>query len=292
MTSLMQERCRGLLSNSVVVIRMRNGFPTIDAALSARLESAEWRPCLPFIDALQREKPELEAEYKQLAGGWMMYGGPQSPMSHIIGMGLNVAVSKEEMDEVEEFYRSRKSICEVVVSPYVDPSLMQHLKERGYGVTEWNSVLIRRLDPDEQFEPDELEIRAVTPDEAMSWSEVVARGFADIAPGLAPDFFVPFASIPNAICFVAYIDGKPVGGAGGATYPDTGIAPMYGASTLPEFRNRGVQSALHRARLGAAARAGCEFGVVSTMPGSVSQRNAERNGYRLAYTKVAMQREV
>jgi hypothetical protein len=264
----------------------------VDAALSARLESAEWRPCLPFIEALQREQPELHAEYKIIAGGRMMYGGPQSPMNHIIGMGLNGPVSKEEMDEVEEFYRSRKSVCEVVVSPYVDASLMQHLKERGYGVTEWNSVLIRKLDRAEKFAPEEIEIRPVAAAEALRWSEVVARGFADIAPGLAPDFFVPFASIPNAICFVAYMDGQAVGGAGGATYPEAGIAPMYGASTLPECRKRGVQGALHRVRLRAAAAAGCEFGVVSTLPGSGSQRNAERNGYRLAYTKVAMQREV
>ncbi|HZQ66987.1 MAG TPA: GNAT family N-acetyltransferase [Terriglobales bacterium] len=264
----------------------------VDAEFSARLESAEWRPCLPFIEGLQREKPELHAEHKIVAGGRMMYGGPQSPMNHIIGMGLNGPVSKDEMDEVEEFYRSRKAVCEIVVSPYVDPSLMQHLKERGYGVTEWNSVLIRKLDCDEKFEPEKIEVCPVTQEEALRWSEVVGRGFADIAPGLAPDFFVPFASISGAICFIAYIEGQAVGGAGGATFPEAGIAPMYGASTLPEFRNRGVQSALHRARLKAAANAGCEFGVVSTLPGSVSQRNAERNGYRLAYTKIAVQREV
>jgi GNAT superfamily N-acetyltransferase len=205
-------------------------------------------------------------------------------------MGLSGSVFKEEMDEVEEFYRARKSVCEVVVSPYVDTSLMQHLKERGYGVTEWNSVLIRKLDRAEEFEPEKIEIRPVTSAEALRWSEVVALGFSDIAPGLAPDFFVPFASLPNSICFIAYIDGRAVGGAGGAVFPEAGIAPMYGAATLVEFRNRGVQSALHRARLRAAARAGCEYGVVSTLPGSVSQRNAERNGYRLAYTKVAMQR--
>ncbi len=36
---------------------------------------------------------------------------------------------------------------------------------------------------------------------------------------------------------------------------------------------------------------GCEYAVVSTQPGSGSQRNMERRGFRVAYTKVVMTRE-
>jgi GNAT superfamily N-acetyltransferase len=87
------------------------------------------------------------------------------------------------------------------------------------------------------------------------------------------------------------LGGKPAGGAAGSVYPEPGIAPFYGAATLPEYRNRGVQNALFQARLRAAAAAGCDLAIVCTQPGSLSQRNAERNGFRVAYTKVAMQRE-
>jgi len=44
-------------------------------------------------------------------------------------------------------------------------------------------------------------------------------------------------------------------------------------------------------RLREATRAGCEYAVVSTHPGSGSQRNMERRGFRVAYTKVVMMRE-
>jgi hypothetical protein len=49
--------------------------------------------------------------------------------------------------------------------------------------------------------------------------------------------------------------------------------------------------ALLQARLAAARRAGCDLAVVGTSPGSDSQRNIERAGFTLAYTKVIMVRE-
>jgi hypothetical protein len=60
----------------------------IDTALSYKLESAEWLPSLDYIDVLVRDRPELGAERHMLAGGWMLYAGPQSPLNHIVGMGL------------------------------------------------------------------------------------------------------------------------------------------------------------------------------------------------------------
>jgi Acetyltransferase (GNAT) family len=263
----------------------------IDQAFSYRLESAEFLPSIEWIDTLARDRPELGAEKQMVAGGWMMYAGPQSPANHIIGMGLRGPVSKEEIDCVEDFYRRHQSICEVVVSPYADLSLAGHLGERGYRITEWNSVLARKLDPAETFDTGGMDIREVRAHEARQWAEILARGFAEF-PGVTPEVFIPLATAPNAMSFLAYVDGQPAGGAGGSVFPREGIAPLYGAATLMEFRNRGVQNALFQARLRKAAQAGCELAVVCTQPGTVSQRNAERNGFRVAYTKVAMQRQV
>jgi GNAT superfamily N-acetyltransferase len=263
----------------------------IDQAFSYRLESAEFLPSIEWIDSLAHQRPELGAERQMVAGGWMMYGGPQSPANHIIGMGLGGPVSKEEIDCVEDFYRRRQSICEIVVSPYADMSLPTHLGERGYRITEWNSVLTRKLAPDDRFDSGGIDIREVRREEARQWAEILTRGFAEF-PGVTPEMFMPMATAPNAMSFLAYIDGQPAGGAAGSVFPREGIAPLYGAATLPEFRNRGVQNALFQARLHKAAGAGCEWAVVCTQPGTVSQRNAERNGFQVAYTKVAMQREV
>jgi GNAT superfamily N-acetyltransferase len=261
----------------------------LDSSVSHRLESAEILPTLEWIDILAREKPALKADRLPIAGGWLMYAGPDSPANHVIGMGLRGPVSRAEFDAVEEFYRQRNSLCEVVVSPYADMSLTEHLGERGYRVTEWSTVLVRRLNQNDQFEASGIEVVRIGAGEARQWAELMARALAEY-PGITTEIMEPVASAPSAMCFIARIDGRPAGGGAASVFPQEGMAPLYSAATVPEFRNRGVQRALFQARLEAARAAGCELAVVCTQPGTVSQRNAERNGFRIAYTKAAFQR--
>jgi GNAT superfamily N-acetyltransferase len=56
------------------------------------------------------------------------------------------------------------------------------------------------------------------------------------------------------------------------------------------FRGAGLQGALIRERLRAAVEEGCDLATASTLPGSVSQRNYERNGFQVAYTKAILVR--
>ncbi len=44
-------------------------------------------------------------------------------------------------------------------------------------------------------------------------------------------------------------------------------------------------------RLDYAAAAGCQLATMGALPGSTSQRNAERLGFRVAYTKLVLVRE-
>jgi hypothetical protein len=93
---------------------------------------------------------------------------------------------------------------------------------------------------------------------------------------------------------LAWLDGKPDGEAshppvGAASLAiHAGIACLFGASTRVPHRRRGVHTALLATRLAAAAVTGCELAVIHTEPGSESQRNVERLGFRLAYTKATM----
>ena len=83
--------------------------------------------------------------------------------------------------------------------------------------------------------------------------------------------------------YLAYVGEVPAGAA--ALAIDDGIAYLANASTLPEFRRRGVQNALIARRLADAAAAGCELASSGTDFGSSSQRNLERAGLQVAYTK-------
>ncbi len=72
---------------------------------------------------------------------------------------------------------------------------------------------------------------------------------------------------------------------------ETHTGVLAAAATLPEWRSRGCQTALVRRRLNDAALAGCDLAAVEATPGSASERNLERLGLRLAYTRVIWTRE-
>ena len=67
-----------------------------------------------------------------------------------------------------------------------------------------------------------------------------------------------------------------------------GLAQFAGAATEPAHRRRGVQTALLSARLADAAAVGGDIAVITTVPGSKSQQNAQRQGFDLLYTRAVL----
>ena len=104
---------------------------------------------------------------------------------------------------------------------------------------------------------------------------LVVEGFAhpDGSPQPSESFddetlkqvFHDFAASAGFSRYLARVHGADAGGAG-LRLSDS-VAQFCGASTLPAFRRRGVQSALFRSRLADARAAGCDVGVVTTQPG-------------------------
>jgi GNAT superfamily N-acetyltransferase len=134
-------------------------------------------------------------------------------------------------------------------------------------------------------EPSRLEadprVREIGPDEAELFADVLLRGHG--VPDEVPRSHIArWAENPTSRLFVAEVDGVPAA-AGALVLGD--VANLANASTLPEFRGRGLQSALIRARIGAAAAAGSELVCAGASWASQSQRNLERAGLRIAYTK-------
>ena len=259
----------------------------VDVDFARRLEAAETLTTI-HVEALRRSWPEAALEV--IAGGTAVFGGVTYPANHIVGMGLYGPVTEDELDRVENFYRSRDVACEIVMSPLADPSLRELLAPRGYRITEFNSVLVRRLDDCEPVElPEGVTLERVTSANEKIWSDVVAQGFAEFGP-LPDNIFSPFATLPASINYLARVDGVAAGGGMACILRESGIVALFGTATLRAFRCRGVQTALIRQRLWEAAQSGLEYAVVSTMPGSGSQRNMERRGFRLAYTKLVMVR--
>jgi GNAT superfamily N-acetyltransferase len=266
-------------------------YPLLSLELAREIELAEGRAAVACAENLIASQGNAAGAVSAVAGGYAVYCGANSPVTQAVGLGLDGAVSKEEFDRLEEFYFSRKEPVRVETCPMADGSLIEHYRERGYHVSEFSNVMVRPLERSgAAVLPDGMEIRRAENGEIDLWTLTVAQGFAEHFPVTQEilDIMRLFASGKNTECFFASVDGKI---AGGATLALRGrIAGLFGASTLPQFRNRGVQTALVHTRLQRAAEHGCELAMSIALPGSASQRNITRQGFRTLYTRVKFER--
>jgi len=267
----------------------------VDKALARRLEACEEIPQVLYARVFQKTRPGIGAAEEEICGGHMIFAGLGSPIGRATGVGFDKPLLAKDLDRVEEFYRSHKAPSQVDLCPLHDAAVFEMLKERGYGIAELNNVLYRRLDPEEVFPaaPAGCEIRRGAAEEADTLSAIVEGAFfPDGAPEAYRGLIAPLYQMEGAVTFVATVENKMVACGAGLVIPEHRVFAVCGAGTLAEFRGRGLQTALLRARLAAAAEAGCEYAVVVTQGGSASQRNCERLGFRVAYSKVTVIKNV
>ena len=255
-----------------------------------RMEAAEEHGALSFAGALLAENPDCGAAWEALGGGHMVFIAKDSPIGRAHGLGFTGKVAEGDIEKIEEFYFQRGAPAQVDVSAYADPSLIEALGRRGFQVAEFNQTLARWIAPKERFSAkvEGIEIRHVRPEEVRTWSSVLAHVFFGDRAADFQELFTPWPAADSSMCLAAFDQGEMVAGAAGLIVPAYNLAALFGAGTLPQYRNRGIQSAFMQRRLRSAQQAGCDLAVVLTMPGTVSQRNVERAGFRLAYTKVVV----
>jgi GNAT superfamily N-acetyltransferase len=216
--------------------------------------------------------------------------GAKSPLSYAVGLGLKGKVTGGEIGRIIEFFRSHNAVPRVNVCNLADESLLTELRACGFRLYEFINVLSRDLTlPVEEDERSSgVVVRLAKSDEAESWSKLVAEGFLDGAPytEVERQLGLIFFNRATVRCYFAELNGKNVGA--GALFTDGNYAALTAMSVMKGYRNRGVQGAAIRARLLEAQRLGCEIAGLFASPGSTSERNAERNGFRLIYTKAIM----
>jgi GNAT superfamily N-acetyltransferase len=244
-------------------------------------------------EAMARERGKRYATVLEVAGGCAVFTGVGSPITQAVGLGLHGPVTEAEIEKMEAFYRKRGSPVNIEFCPLAHATLGELLGRRGYRPIEFSNVLVRSLRRRERFAAParSISIRRAAANEADLWARTVAQGFAEHFP-VTPELLGilrAFATRPGSVCFFGLVNGKIAGG--GVTYLNKRLATLGGASTLPEFRGRGVQTALQNARLKFAAAKGCDLAMTITQPGSTSQRNAERRGFGVVYTRIKFLRK-
>jgi GNAT superfamily N-acetyltransferase len=262
-----------------------------DIELARRLERAEGRACVEFAEARRRLFPESGTEWMECGGAFAVYGGVESPITQTFGLGIFEELTAATLDEMERFFFERGAAANHEVSPLAGVAALRLLCDRGYRPIEISSVMWRPTEPRQAADCGRIRVRAIGSDEAPLWADVSARGWTHQHPELL-DFLLGFGVIAarrqRSICFLAEYDGTP--GAAGALSIDNGVALFAGAATVPELRRRGLQAALLEERLGYAHEQGCDLAMMVAEAGGESQRNAERKGFRVAYTRVKWQK--
>ena len=264
----------------------------IDAPLARRLEASEDEAQLAVAAVLQKTQSEIGAAVLTIGDGHAAFAGKNSPVGRTIGFGFTGPVSATDIDKVEAFYAAHDALAQFDVTPLQHESLTALLHERGYSMSELNNVMARRINPEEIWNEqlDGLEFRDCSSTEAALWTNTMLRGFfADSAiPEGWDKLLMPMAIASISLPMIVWDGDQPAAAAGGILCRDWNLMMLGGTSTLKEYRGRGIQTAAIGRRLAMAARAGCDLAVVVTRGGTTSQRNAERMGFTLAYSKATL----
>ena len=242
-----------------------------------------------FVEARQRLNPHSAAEWISVKGPYghgvyAAFDGVGSPVTQTFGLGVLEPVTPQILDTLEAFFFERGSPVHHEVSPLAGVEAYAALVDRRYRPIELTSVMCQPLN---DVGPAMGDARPIHPDsEAVLWRDINARAWAHDLPAMQQfldDMGAVGESHTDAIRFLAFVDG--VAAAAGSLNIDSGVAVFAGAATVPEMRGRGAQNALLHARLDYARTHGCDLAMMCALPGGTSQKNAERNGFRVMYTR-------
>lgn len=274
-------------------------FPSEE--IVSRIERAEANLIREGIEASSARQANACSFCLDIGGGIAGFGEAGSPLNKVTGIGLGRDISEEEIARVEEAYHRVECPVQVELSTHASPSVGELLTSRGYALKGFECVVgcdparcevggsesgvtIERLDGDIE-----------------EWIRVIVEGFlAPDAQGMPTHERFPrdvleriirdLAACESKRQYLAMREGVAAGGAS-VRFDRDGVAQFCGASTLPEHRRRGVQSALIRARMHDAIERGCTIATTTVQARSKSMENMMRFGFGLLYARAVLVRE-
>ena len=207
-------------------------------------------------------------------------------LNRVIGLGARAPVAEETVRKILAGYEAAAVERYLVHRPPWAEALRSELEAAG--LTRYHrswAKFARGRDPVREAHT-ELTIRLATPDDAEAFGQAFAEGFG--LPANAAAIFTAVVGRPRWHAYVA-LEGQAIGGAG-LLFVDDDAAYFCGATTLPAFRKRGVQSALMARRLEHALDLGCHTICTETgepVPGDPqhSYRNMQKAGFQVAYVR-------
>lgn len=237
-----------------------------------------------------------DAATLERGGGRAVYGAPGSPVNKVLGLGLGVEVSDDDLDEIEDFYAQRGCPVQIELCPLASATLPSRLSRRGYVLQAFENELARPAPTEDVPGPVGADITIEAGAGEGPWLQTVSEGFAtpDRAAANVPspsDTVIAIADVmrqfvhPDVVRYVAWVDGQAA--AASLSFVSDRVLGIFGTTTLPHFRRKGLQGAIV-ARAMNDGRGRADLVIATTEPGSTSQRTFERLGFQVLYTRAIM----
>ncbi|GIJ86542.1 hypothetical protein Asppvi_005431 [Aspergillus pseudoviridinutans] len=278
-------------------------------ALVQCIEETDRRNLSRQVDACHTLYPVEKISVHEVAGATVAVTPARfgQKLNVVRGLGMRGPVSGDDLRRIELLYSDVGLSTTIDLCPYVEQSLLQLLAARGYKVKLFMNAYIRSLDdidihnivdaPSADRQEDmSVVISPVKHDEHEEFVRCSVDGFRD--NGRSTELLGTLARVAirraDTSLYFVKVNGEAAGtGAMALIDTDYGrVAYLYLDSTIPKYRGRGLHIALDRERLLDARKLGCHLAVVTVKMGNASGRNAERLGFRVAYTKAYFQKEL
>lgn len=160
-------------------------------------------------------------------------------------------------------------------------NLMERLSTFGFEAGEAEALCVLELAeaPPRLLAPQTADVRRLTdPADLETVRRLLAAVWDDEFAWFVPRM-ESYMEGDYAAIYTAYVAGEPASAAWSFFPPGSRFASLYGGSTLPRYRGRGLYTALVAARVQEAIRRGYQFLTIDA--GDMSQPIVERQGFRL-----------
>lgn len=253
--------------------------------------------------AFKIEQSEIDCLYSRLSAIKAREGNPMGvniekfgqatafTVKNIPGPAFNTvkglsAGDEDHIDKILHFFKEKDIPVRFELTPaHVSKELLSYLSKKGFMQTDFHSALYSALETEFEEYDERVHVRELDKSEFDLFGELYTKGFqlpSFLKSGIAENNEVLYKS-ENWKFYLASVENETAGI--GVLFHKDEIATLAAATTVPEYRNKGVQRALIKVRLNQAIKQNCNLVVGQARYGSVSQNNMERLGLKIAYTK-------
>jgi GNAT superfamily N-acetyltransferase len=260
--------------------------------LTELIELAEAEAIWGYVHAAPRDVAEsLGTAGRRIGGGVVLSvrNDVTSYWNKALGFGFTEPVTGKLVSEITGFYREQGAHqATLQLAPSVLPPDWDTIAEEERLIPGGSWLKLARLAGPAEPAATDLRVASIEPGDVEEWASVMLRGFGMPVELLAP-MIEGVTARPGWTQYGAWHEERMVAAA--ALVMQRHVAEFAGASTLPEWRGQGAQSALLAARSAQAAAAGVNWLSAETGKPAKGQQNTSLNNLLRAGFEIRYERQ-